>query len=271
MKTQDPGCARQIGPRVLALMLAFIIVLASAAHAATILYDDQGNELCNLPGPGTLCATVLDDLLGGYSLQAGDKLFSEWAEISRNTSGTATIDTSTVDVGAFEIGPLLQGVFIAPDQAGLGNFSAQDGGSLTYAFRYRVDVVSPSSNLIKDNTLQLDAPNIFTGVPGVIPSGMITISEKVFDESLTLLAEKLVQFDPNNITTLPVQDTKLFGPVSSVIVETEISIVSQSAGGLGLGAMSQSFSQVPVPGSLLLLGVGLAAMGFRMNDRSAVA
>lgn len=216
-------------------------------------------------------ATSLDDLFLGGTITANDKLFDNWAFDSTFSSTGLTlsdIDVTALTDGGNDPGPGL--LYSVANQALL----AEPGASLQLlGFSFRVST-DPSQFLIKDNSLELTDFRL----GGLFAS--ISISEIVDDNDPPVsgdLASKLVFVKTTGGATLFAEAD--FSPQSPIFVRTEITLQVEGAPNdlAELRGFEQRFSQeqvsgppggvIPEPGTLSLLGIGLAGLALHQWRR----
>ena len=214
-------------------------------------------------------AIPLSDLLSGQTIIAGDKLFDQWSILSTGSSDQRTVNTGNIEVsaligGGLDPGPGLH-FELLNDEFLLEGDGA--GAFLEFVFGFRVTVLDPGF-LIKDNSLYLTAATLIN------PSELtrVYIEEFIFGDSARsdLLGVKDVEFSrvydaQGNLVdqTTKTFDSAEFDPRSSIYVTKNILIEASALGEFArLESFEQRFSQtaIPVPGSSLLLGLGLFAL-----------
>jgi hypothetical protein len=195
-------------------------------------------------GPSMASASVitLADLLQGGTITVGDKEFYGFHDfISHGLGGADPASAASIIVS-----PLVEG-----DELGLYFDSAEffvtsNQGQDTH-FEFFVKVLD-RTKLISDNTLIMTASQRGTGRASIAE----VVDEN--DDNGDTLATKLVYV---NATGSDTTDHKEFThPASIVHISKDIALVGGSNGQAFMSDFSQTFSQVPEPATLALLGLG---------------
>ena len=200
---------------------------------------------------GSAGATPLSlaDVVTAGSITIGDKVFSGWTADS-NSAGTASSFTAASITFVPLATPALDPGF---ELSGMP-MSVGANGSQDLTLSYTV-AVAPGGALIKDASL-----SFVGGVLGVSPYASVQIIENVYTSNGgTLLAQLVVgQSGPTDI----VSATANFAPQSSIYVVKDIGVNGDGvAGGSAfVSQLTDRYSEVPVPASLLLFGPGLLGL-----------
>ena len=189
-------------------------------------------------------AVPLSDLLDGATITSGDKLFSDfsgWTSDSTENPVTA----SDIMVTPYQNPDNLEyGLKFTSDAI---NLSSTGGLSIAFDF-----FVTPTlaGYLISDNTLTMTA----SGGGGVY----ITETAKDAADETNVLATKINYLQLDGLVQ-QLSDHQVYTvPVQSVHVYKDISLAWSGGTGSGpqLTEFTQTFSQVPEPATLCLLGLG---------------
>lgn len=228
------------------LVLASLPALASAA-------------VIDLSSPGS--TVTLEALTDGNSVRVGDKVFSDF-RYTPLSSGSAVVPSAgdvTVS-GLTAAGP-------GADEIGLrfdGTWAAFDGGSLNATLAFKVVVDDP--NLLSDNTLSLIGASATTGsvlvtenITSVDPAAGAVAAED------RLASKTAYYFESSGTVDAVLLDHRVFPKTAAeawVVKDIKVSTFAPQSSAT-FAALTQTFSQVPEPGTLVLVGMGLLAVGLR--------
>lgn len=222
-------------------------------------------------------AVPLSDLIGGQTIQAGDKLFDQWELLFLEASDPgllpdlANIDVTALDDGGLDPGPGLQFSVMngALDVEGDDIFAFID-----LEFGFRVTPLNAGLR-VSDNSLAITDAIVDFDEDGSNNLGA-AIQEWVYDmPGGTLLGEKFVTFDIlDDVLTDDINDSAEFAPQASIWVVKDVFVWSEQSGDIAsLTGFSQRFSQTPVtvaePGILALLVPGLIGVWYSRRRRPA--
>jgi hypothetical protein len=259
------------------LVTALALVPICAAKGAVIMTT----------GCASSAFCTMQELLSGGSIQIDDKLFGNFGDFSAVAVNNSTvpfpagIPLNAADIRvhsqADELGALgVQGEIGLAFNFGFGSpsqFVLLDGDqTLSVHWEYDITVVG-TSKLIIDNTL-LFPSGIHNGasianLADTADNASLTVTELVLEPvTLQAIARKLIEADA---TASPISDHRNFAGMPSLHIVTDI----LANGGdpltgtnVSLDWMVQSFSQtVPEPGTLALLGFGLAGLAISRRRR----
>ena len=185
----------------------------------------------------------LDSLfLPDANIRSGDKVFFGFGAYDSN--GSRSVEANTIFVEPYQD-------FVSHEYGlrfSSAGFFLLPGNAVTTVFQYSVLSVDPNM-LISDGTLRMTAAQI--------GSGRVEVVGDVYAPSGTpQLAHLLAFVDANGGSLYSHQD---LGPASSVRTWTTIRLDGGPAGSGGVASMSdfsETFSQVPEPSALVLLGLG---------------
>ena len=200
----------------------------------------------------------LDSLVGGASIQVGDKIFSDFS-IDGDVLADAVEVVAIQDSNGYGIS--FQGVF------GVAGFGVSD-----FRLGFAVEVAPDSNQFISDVHLAFDGV-----VDGV---GFAMVVEQVFDGGSiplgNLLGQIVVNTPPDNLG-----DTLVLGqPTKKLYIQKDILLVAGGTEGedhrrlvrgytyAEITRIDQTFSQIPEPSTVLLVTIGLLGAAATARRRS---
>jgi hypothetical protein len=225
-------------------------VLSCACFAASLVCSNQAKAgtVTNLtPGESINLGRLLKS--GDNSIQVGDKLFGDFSLSDCGVDLCASDVTIDASQNAFGYGLSLQ----MP-------LSNSHDRTEDVVFRFSVQVTDPCQQQISGVELGLQAH--------VTGNGFADVSEQVFTNGFCGAAIASLNADSCGPTNTSVQ----FATSQDIIwVEKDISVTAGRGCGnsAAICSVSQNFSQVPEPSSLVLAGMGLLGLmwlrAFRRN------
>jgi hypothetical protein len=210
-------------------------------------------------------ATVsFDTLLGGDTLTAGDKTFSNFNVDFVDFFGSGfepdptQIDVETLDDGGMDPGPGLR--FIFNDQMTVAGTGLLDYINYTISFQ----VIAADPFRIKDNSLALDATlaNEFDNVGAYVLEKVFAPGADTANDTPIVEKDAELSFLAGSGVTEDLTDSAAFSPMLSILVTKNILVSALGDGeAVTVNTIEQRFSQtVPVPATALLLALGLTGV-----------
>ncbi len=243
------------------VIVALVVFSTGTFASGAIIIADIGNPV----------SYTIEEVNAAGGIQVGDKLFSDWRVTDTESQGAIAPNASEIVVTGVQIG----GDYGLRFNSG---WSAPAGQLADSTIKFKVSIVEPWLSegwVIKDNALWIAA----YGVSNNTDAGAVSVSENVyaFDPDLghtTPIANKFVYYKDDNDNLL--YDEKDFVDASGAPVAlTEIWVIKDviAYGGVGtvgvahISEFFQTFSQVPEPATLALLGLGGIGVLFRRRRR----
>jgi hypothetical protein len=207
--------------------------------------------------------STLDTFLSsGYSCQVGNLVFSNFTYTSSAFGGALAVPATGVTVDT--LGPTGTGASVLNSSIGLqfnASWSALSNAATDSDIGFTVTVVNGGAMTIEDFGL--------AQVSGVNPNGSASVAENGCGPApCTPAALAVMTFDFGGSNTQRVNDT-MFSPLGSVTVSKDISVNGGTDGSAMLSLVQDTFSQVPEPMSMGLMGGGLALVGLARLRRRA--
>lgn len=202
-------------------------------------------------------------LASGYSCQVGDKIFSNFSYVSSAFGGALAVPAAGVTVDT--LGPVGSGASVLSNDIGLqfnAGWNALAGQTSDSDIGFTVTVLGGAISIEDFGLAQ---------VSGVLPNGSASVVENGCGPAPCTPSELAVMtFDYGGSNTQRVSDT-MFAPLGSVTVSKDISVTGGTTGSAHLSLVSDTFSQVPEPFSMGLIGGGFALLGVARLRRRAKA
>jgi hypothetical protein len=207
--------------------------------------------------PADTLAISLQDLFGGQTITADDKLFRNWTMIDLQTVNNGFANLNLIDVTPLVDDPLNPGVKFTAPIDGIGTpFGHIGPSSVVLTFSFDVETTN-GLPLIKDNSLLVN-----DWVFDSSSEAFIEITETVQDASGQTLGDKQVFARPGQLppdSGNPTHfDTATFAPQSSLKITKRINIQGPGTNdGARLLMFEQRFSQIPEPSGLAIAMIAL--------------
>jgi hypothetical protein len=224
---------------------------AAPAEAIVVLTGCAGGDF------GDDCSMA--ELLAGGSIRVDDKLFDNWRDYAAQFTG----DGFPVDADTIRVLPIGEGtrdgIGIRYQSAFFFILGANETSSQDTTWTYDVSNIFGNATIV-DNVMRIEAGSADVG-DGLLAA--IQIAETVVDVNNDPLADKLVFIVDPGADQIEVQ--RFFEPVNFLTVTKDIGLVvicdNGDCGAAFISDFEQSFSQIPGPATLVLLGAGLLGLG----------
>ena len=202
-----------------------------------------------------ISATTLADLLAGGSITVGDKTFDNFSNGSISCVGSCTFTSNANFADITVTGGTFNGLIGLNFTGGIG---VGTSSSLDIFFEY--DVTSTWAS-ITDVHMDMNG--------SILPAGgnfFVSISEDVYDGA-NIVASIQVDDDPIGDKTYTAD--VIGGPYQSLHVIKDILLFTSSDTEGILSGFKQTWSQIPEPASVMLLGTAFSALAFFGRRRLA--
>ena len=201
-------------------------------------------------------------LVSGYSCQIGSDVFSNFTYTSSAFGGSLAVPSAGVTVDT--LGPAGTGAAVSNANIGLqftAGWNALAGQTTDSNIGFTVTAVGGAMTIEDFGLAQ---------VSGVLPNGSASVVENGCGPApCTPSALAVMTFDAGGSNTQRVSDT-MFAPLGSVAVSKDISVTGGTNGAAHLSLVADTFSQVPEPFSMGIVGSGLALVGLsRLRRKKA--
>ncbi len=234
---------------LVSVLIGMVAVMSSVALATPIVADVNGST-----------GYTLAEVSAAGGIIVGDKLFDGFRVTTTKSTGAIAPDDGTISITAVKVG----------GDYGLrfnGGWSAPAGTISDSTIKFHVSVLPDAVARgwqIKDNSLWISG----YGVSSTSDGAAVSVSENVYTSDPDVghtnpVANKFVYYKNDNDNTL--YDHKEFVPVTEVWIVKDV-IAYGGTGSTGVAHMSefyQTFSQVPEPATIALLGLGSLVLVYR--------
>ena len=197
--------------------------------------------------PREASAVLLSDLIARQgSVVSGDKLFDNFKlTITPITAGFYVADPAAIDVQAKTFGPDYGIQFAGP-------MFASSGAAVALLLEFDA-TVTDSTKYLHDIGLAFNG--VATGSQGVT-----SVTETIFLPNTNTAVAQAYVAAPAPLSDHIVFSSPAPAPLQKVHVVKDIKLIAGPDGIASISFIRQSFSQVPEPGSLLMLATGVAGL-----------
>jgi hypothetical protein len=195
---------------------------------------------------------TIQEIIDAGGLQVGDKLFHSFDVVSVASVGVIKPDASTITVRGFiDINGDVSIEFN-------GGWAVFPGESLDTNIDFAV-TAGPG--------WYIEGVELALGTFGAVGNGRLTISEVIRDQDKNFIDSMLVFHRANPLLQL-LQDSSTFDPLKTIYVSKDILLQGSTNGVVQLSRFTQTFKQVPEPGTLALAALGTSLILFRRRRQA---
>lgn len=279
MRSYNSSKCRVTGTARAPVCVAAFLFSAFLAFFLTVSFASAEPIVANLLLDPYVPGRLIDPDPDGYTIQEiidaggiiiGDKLFDAFWVTTTKSVGAIAPGAGEIAITPIQI--LKPGAPLGGDFGMKFNalWSAPGGGLADSTIEFRATILPEYAAMgyaFKDNALWITA----FGIGGTSPPGMVSVSENVWAQHPSIqpqdpLANKFVYYRTD--ADKQIFDEAVFAPVTQIWIIKDVG-ANGGEGILGVAKLSefyQTFSQIPEPGTLVLLGfgaIGLAAYAWR--------
>ncbi len=193
-------------------------------------------------------AVPLSSLQGGGSIQQADKLFTNFSATVTGTDNDA-VNLNLIDVVGYTSPSGEHGIVFKGSPTGPPMISVDPGLFVDLLIRFDVFVLDPLFD-IDDLTLSFVASAPNDGHAQVVETALA-------GDPVVVAGQTFVSTPIPNVTTSHID---LAGQYHQIHIVKDVAVIAGANVGASISEITQTFSQVPEPASLALLGIGSLLM-----------